>query len=132
VRGQEVTERESVEFDMRELVAVPAGATLEVGEEVAASGARPGAACTRVAATVVRYDAAEGAPWADACIVPVRVAGQEAWTHLSVPVRITAVDPQPELHPASVTVGPGETARFDLKSGMTSWQWKTDWQNIAY
>ena len=130
--GQEVTEGEAVEFDMHDLVALPTGDALEVGEDVAVSGARENAVCTLVAGTVVRYDAGRGAPWADACIVPVRVAGRDAWTHLSVPVRVIALDPQPELHPASVTVGPGETALFDLKSGMTSWQWRADWETVAY
>lgn len=132
IAPQKVTERESVTFDLRDLVALPANATLEVGREVAASGARKGAACVPAGGTSVRYDAAEGAPWADACTVPVRLAGDDDWTYLSVPVRVTAVDPQPELHAASVTVGPGETRTFDLKSGMTSWQWKTDWAGIAY
>jgi hypothetical protein len=132
VAAQEVTERESVEFDMRTLVAYPQGEELEVGADVAPSGARKGATCRVTEGTKIRYDAAEGAPWADGCTVPVRVAGQKDWTFLSVPVRITAVAPQPELHPASLTVGPGEKATFDLKEGMTSWQWKTDWSSVAY
>lgn len=131
IAPQEVTERESVEFDMRGLVAYPAGETLEIGDDVTATGARKGAACTRTTGTTLRYEAGEGAPWADACIVPVRVAGQEDWTYLSVPVRIAALAPQPELRPASVTVGPGETATFDLKD-MTTWQFRADWANIAY
>jgi len=132
IAPQEVTERESVEFDMRTLVAYPSGEELEIGKDVAASGARKGAACTLVQGGTIRYDAAEGAPWADGCTVPVRIAGQQDWTYLSVPIRITAVAPQPELRPASLTVGPGETATFDLKRGMTSWQWKTDWESVAY
>ncbi|MFT4229989.1 MAG: Ig-like domain-containing protein [Microbacterium sp.] len=132
IQAQTVTEGESVSFDLRDLVAVPAGTEIEVGDAVSASGARKSATCGRSGGTVVRYVAGSGAPWTDACTVPVRVAGQDDWTYLSVPVRITAVDPQPELRPASVTVGPGETQTFDLKRGMTSWQWRADWANVAY
>jgi large repetitive protein len=132
IKPQEVTERESVSFDMRSLIALPTGARLEIGKDVAASGSRKGASCAKSDGTSITYQAGEGAPWADACTVPVRVVGQADWTYLSVPVRITAVDPQPELHAASVTVGPGEARSFDLKQGMTSWQWKTDWEDIAY
>src|SRR5690606_13632512 len=62
IAPQEVTERESVEFDMRTLVAYPSGEELEIGKDVAASGARKGAACTLVQGGTIRYDAAEGAP----------------------------------------------------------------------
>ena len=81
--------------------------------------------------TTVRYDAGAGAPWADACQVPVRLDGQDDWTYLSVPITIVPLDPQPELHPASLTVGPGETATFDL-TRMTSWQLREDWDGIQY
>ena len=128
---QEVTERESVRFDMAELVAAPRGGTVEVGAALAASGARAGALCAPGAGTTVRYDAGEGAPWSDACIVPVRLVGTSEWTYLSVPITITAVEPQPVLRPASLTVGPGERAEYDLRT-LTSWQWKQDWDRLAY
>lgn len=130
---REVPELESVSFDMASLVALPRGATLEVGgDDVRASGARAEAACTLAEGTTVRYDAGAGAPWTDACQVPVRVAGTEEWTSLSVPIAVVARDPQPELRPGALTVGPGETATFDLKN-MTSWQLaRADWEGIAY
>ncbi|QEW02066.1 Ig-like domain-containing protein [Microbacterium lushaniae] len=129
---QEVPELESVAFDMADLVALPRGAELEVGTDVSASGARPEAACALEAGTRVRYDAGAGAPWTDACQVPVRLAGTEEWTYLSVPITVAARDPQPELRPASLTVGPGETATFDLRE-MTTWQLaREDWGAIQY
>lgn len=128
---QEVTERESTHFDMAELVAVPRGGAVEVGAEVAASGARTGALCTPGPGTTVRYDAGEGAPWSDACIVPVRLVSTSEWTYLSVPTAITATAPQPLLRPASLTVGPGEVAEYELRT-LTSWQWKQDWERLAY
>ena len=128
---REVKEGESVTWDMADLVSVPRGASIEVGDAVATSGARGGAACTRESGSTIRYDAAQGAPWADACIVPVRLAGRDDYTYLSVPVRVIALEPQPELKAASVTVGPGQTATYDLRE-MTTWQGRTDWDAIAY
>ncbi|WP_169580724.1 MULTISPECIES: Ig-like domain-containing protein [Microbacterium] len=127
----EVTELESISFDMDDLVAKPRGARLEVGEGVRVSGARTGASCVFESGSVVRYDAGPGAPWVDSCQVPVRLEGQDDWTHLSVPITVNALDPQPVLRPASMTVGPGETATFDLRD-MTSWQLRQDWGGIAY
>ena len=127
----EVTELESVSFDMTSLVAKPRGSTLELGADVRASGARSGAACTVESATTVRYDSGAGAPWVDACQVPVRIAGQSDWTYLSVPIIVNALDPQPVLRAGSMTVGPGETATFDLRN-MTSWQLREDWSGIQY
>ncbi|HKP09045.1 MAG TPA: Ig-like domain-containing protein [Microbacterium sp.] len=127
----EVTEQESTAFDMAELVARPKGARLEVGAEVRASSARPEAVCSVEAGTTVRYDAGTGAPWVDACQVPVRLEGKTDWTYLSVPIAVKPRDPQPELRPASITVGPGETATYDLQT-MTTWQLRADWDGIAY
>ncbi len=129
---REVPELESVTFDMAELVPTPRGTDLDVDADVKASGARPEAVCTVASGTTVRYDAGAGAPWTDACLVPVRLAGTEEWTTLSVPIAVVARDPQPELRPASLTVGPGETATFDLRD-MTTWQLaREDWGAIQY
>ncbi|WP_239066240.1 Ig-like domain-containing protein [Microbacterium hibisci] len=127
----EVTEQESTTFDMADLVARPKGARLEVGAEVKASGARPEAVCAVESGPTVRYDAGTGAPWVDACQVPVRLDGKTDWTYLSVPITVNPRDPQPELRPASITVGPGETTTYDLKT-MTTWQLREDWDGIAY
>ncbi|WES62927.1 Ig-like domain-containing protein [Microbacter sp. GSS18] len=127
----EVDELGSAVFDMADLVAMPRGATLEVGADIVASGARPEAACSRAGATTVRYDAGSGAPWADACRVPVRTDGQDEWTYLSVPVTVFALDPQPELRAGSLTVGPGEVHTFDL-TDLTTWQLRADWEGIRY
>ncbi len=129
--AQRVDELSSVDFDMASLVALPRRATLEVGTEATTTGARAEARCT-VSGSRVTYEAGTGSPWADACIVPVRIAGTQEWTLLSVPIGIVARDPQPELRPGSLTVGPGETATFDLRN-MTSWQLgREDWNSIRY
>lgn len=126
-----VTELASASFDMESLVATPRGRALEVGDDIRASGARPAASCQRASGTVVRYTAGSEAPWADACRVPVRLEGQDDWTYLSVPVIVVPLNPQPVLRPASITVGPGETATFDLRA-MTTWQLREDWADIRY
>ncbi len=130
-RSPEVTELESVTFDMTDLVAKPRGTNIEVGTDVRASGARGDAACTVESGTTVRYDSGAGAPWVDACQVPVRLAGQDDWTYLSVPILVRALDPQPALRAGSMTVGPGEAATFDLRN-MTTWQLRADWDGIDY
>lgn len=131
IRPVQVTELESAEFDMTDLVSAPRGTTIEVGSDVSASGARQGALCSVVSGTVLRYDANANAPWVDACRVPVRVVGQQQWTYLSVPITVIPRDPQPQLSPASITVGPGETQTYELKT-MTTWQLRPDWENIRY
>ncbi|MDQ1176816.1 Ig-like domain-containing protein [Microbacterium sp. SORGH_AS_0421] len=129
--AQRVDELASVDFDMANLVALPRRATLEVGTDVSATGVRAEGRCS-VSGTTVRYDAGAGSPYTDACQVPVRIAGTEEWTVVSVPIGIVARDPQPELKPAALTVGPGETATFDLRN-MTSWQLgREDWNGIRY
>lgn len=131
VTPPKVTELESVSFDMNALVGKPRGSRLEVGTNVRASGARDDATCVFESDTTVRYTSGAGAPWADSCQVPVRLAGQDDWTYLSVPITIVPLDPQPVLRPGSMTVGPGETATFDLRD-LTTWQLREDWDGIEY
>lgn len=127
----EVDESGEATFDMADLVARERGVGLEVDAEVRASGARPAASCERDAGTLVRYRAGQGAPWADSCRVPVRVAGGTDWTYLSVPIAVSAAEPQPTLSAASLTVAPGETATYDLVR-LTGWQSRADWAAIRY
>ncbi|HYP73164.1 MAG TPA: Ig-like domain-containing protein, partial [Microbacterium sp.] len=116
-----VVEGEQADADLESLVALPRGRELEVGADVRTAGARANATCTATSGAGIRYTAGEGAPWSDACLVPVRLVGTTAWTVLSIPVVVTPIDPQPVLAPASLEVAPGDTQTFDL-SAMTSWQ----------
>jgi hypothetical protein len=100
---------------------VPRGRALELSGETRASGARPGASCTAVGATTLRYTAGADAPWTDTCRVLVRLTGQPSWTVLSIPVVVTPIAPQPRLSPAALEVAPGDTQVFDL-GAMTTWQ----------
>jgi hypothetical protein len=117
-----VAEGGRADADVAGLVAIPRGRSLEVDSaHVRASGARAAAICAAGAGTGIRYTAGEGAPWTDACLVPVRLDGSSAWTVLSIPVIVTPVDPQPSLVPAALEVAPGQTQVYDLSS-MTTWQ----------
>ena len=115
-----VGEGEEETADIADLVARPRGSELQVGD-VRASGAREAGVCERERGTTVRYTAGEGAPWTDACLVSVRLAGQSGWTVLPVPVTVTPLEPQPTLSPASMTVAPGESETYDLGE-LTTWQ----------
>lgn len=127
---QRVPENGAVTWRMADLVALPAGAGLQVQPGATATGARPHARCT-VSGGTVTYTAGAGAPWADACVVSVRLPGQADWTHLSVPIQVIAASPVPQLNAASVTVGPGQTVEYRLRD-LTAWQGRADWAHIAY
>ncbi len=132
VAPQTVNENEAVSFDLEALVAKPSGTKLEVGTDgLAASKARPQASCQFVSGTTVEYRAGTGSPWSDSCIVPVRLAGQQDFTYLAVPIKVNPGAPQPVLKPASLTVSPGETKTYDL-SQMTRWDGKSDQASVTY
>ena len=107
VKPEKVTERESVTWDMASLVSVPRGSTLEVGTTVSSTKARKAGVCERRGGDAGAVRRRRGAPWTDACVVPVRLAGTKNWTYLSVPVAVTAIAPVPVLRSASLSVAPG-------------------------
>ncbi len=129
--AQEVTEGRSKNIDVAALVPVPDGTRLQVSPDVAASGARPQGSCELVSGTTVRYEAGLAAPWADACYVPVRLAGTQEWSVVAIPIRVLAVAPQPQLRGGALTIAPGASADFDLRT-LTSWQGRDEWDRIAY
>ncbi len=129
--AQEVTEGRSKTFDVAGLVPVPNGTRLQVSPDVAASGARPQGSCELESGTTIRYAAGLAAPWADACYVPVRLAGTQEWTVLAIPIRVLAVAPQPQLRGGALTIAPGASADFDLRT-LTSWQGRDEWDRVAY
>ena len=131
VGPQQVAEGRSQTIDLAALVPVPDGTRLQVGADVLASGARPQGTCAAESGTRVRYDAGLGAPWTDACYVPVRLAGTQEWTVLAIPVRVLAMTPQPQLRGGALTIAPGASADFDLRA-LTSWQGRDEWDRIAY
>lgn len=129
---QEVKESESVSFDIKDLVLLPSGKSLEVDSgKVGTSGQRANAQCSVESGTRIKYDAGSDAPWKDGCVVPVRLRGTETYTTLVVPIKVIPTNPSPELKTRSVTVTPGETTTFDL-TDMTEWPGKTDKTSLKY
>ncbi|MDM4761539.1 Ig-like domain-containing protein [Galbitalea sp. SE-J8] len=130
-----VDENQSTTFDLASLVAVPRGATLEVDAKGIGAVLRTAATCELESGLTVRYTAGEGSPYADACAVPVRLAGQEFYTPLLVPVQVEAEAPVPLLRDASREVVPDPQLApqtLDLMS-MVGWAGaKTDDANIAF
>ncbi len=117
----EVAERDRVDIDVAAMLALPAGTRIEVdADAVEAGGVRAQGRCRALAGTRVRYEAGEGAPYADTCRVAVRLAGQEAWTVVPLPITIIPDDPQPLLSPVSIEVSPGSSETVDLLA-MVRW-----------
>ncbi|MBD7956940.1 Ig-like domain-containing protein [Microbacterium sp. Sa4CUA7] len=127
----DVREKEHVDLDLAQAVAVPAGQQLVVGSGVRAGGARAEASCTLTSGTTVRYSAGTGAPWTDTCIVPVKLEIQDEYTFLTVRIDVEAEIPQPVLRSASIGVSPGTTVEYDLRD-MVGWTGKEDWDAVQY
>lgn len=126
-----VEEGERVEFDMAKLVLAPPRAELELLDGgVRSSGVRDGSTCQVTSGTNIRYQSGSGAPWNDSCTVPIRLAGQSAYTYLTVPITVEADKPQPVLRSAGLTVSPGESVEYDLRQ-MITWTGGEDWPNLS-
>jgi len=132
VGPQQVKENESVSFDMKKLVTVPSGSSLQVDAGgISTAGKRTNASCT-ADGTTITYAAGLNEPWTDYCAVPVRLSGQSGYTHLIVRIEIEPEIPLPILRPAAVTMSPAapETT-YDLTK-MTTWAGKTDMASLEY
>lgn len=128
----EVGENRSVEVDLNQAVATPAGEALEVDvANVHASGVRGAASCSVGAGNVLRYTAGKGAPWTDTCTIPVKVASMEYFTYLSMAVKVIPVEAQPTLRNASFEVSPGQTAVYDLQQ-MVQWDGTARWDSLQF
>jgi hypothetical protein len=97
----DVDENSSATFDISQLVPVPAGGTLEVDADGVRAALRSMADCSVESGFTLRYTAGQGEPYADSCVVPVRLVGQDFFTPLLVPVRIEAETPVPLLKDAA-------------------------------
>lgn len=116
-----VDEGSSVDVDVRDVVALAAGDTIELDQAAQLPVQRPAARCALVHGTVVRYTAGNGAPWSDTCTVPVRIVGQQTYTAVVVPLAVAPQAPQAVLSSLSRTVAPGASETVDLTS-MTAWE----------
>ncbi|WP_156155862.1 Ig-like domain-containing protein [Demequina phytophila] len=110
-----VDEGDAASVNVAALLAMPAGTPIDLdASQVRAGGAREEARCEARGPSTVRYTAGDGAPYADTCMVAVRLDGQDAWTTLPIPVTVVPADPVPTLVSASLELSPGSAATFDL------------------
>ncbi|WP_427869704.1 Ig-like domain-containing protein [Leucobacter luti] len=114
-----VDEEQSVDARVSDLVDVGPEDRVEV-RQGSFPVSRANARCEAVSADSIRYRAGKEAPWADICLMDVRLRGQKQWTTLPVPVAIVPKDPQAELRPLTRTIAPGESESIAL-ADMVEW-----------
>lgn len=116
-----VDEDASEQFDVRELLDLPASDAVDVGGDSFVAQ-RTAAVCRPDDGTTAVYEAGRGAPWSDTCLVPVRLEGQRSWSYVDVPIGIRPAAPQLVLSAASHAIAPGATTEVDLYQSMASWE----------
>lgn len=116
-----VDEDASASFAVRDYVDLRGSDEIEVGSDDF-TAQRAAATCVPEGAGRATYTAGRDAPWSDTCLVPVRLAGQERWSYIDVPVSIRPAEPQLLLSSIAHTVAPGASAQFDLFANMASWE----------
>ncbi|WP_440312437.1 Ig-like domain-containing protein [Leucobacter chromiireducens] len=116
----EVDEGETVSARVADLVDAGPTDRIELRGSVFATG-RPGARCEAENSSTIRYLAGRGEPWSDSCQMEVRLAGQERWTVLPVPIRVIPSEPVAELRALTRTISPGASETIAL-SDMVTWQ----------
>lgn len=118
-----VDEESSADFDVRDMLDITSGESVEIDTASDFIVQRANATCTAATTgTTATYTAGAEAPWSDSCLVPVRLTGQTTWSYVEVPVVIRPHEPQVDLTPISRTVAPGATETVDLYEAMTSWE----------
>ncbi len=131
---QQVNENSSVQFDIADLVTLPATFSVDVDSgNTRALGQRDNGKCS-VSGTRITYDAGSGAPWRDGCIVPIRVAGSSTdFVSVLIPVTVIPANPEPELTRTQLTVVPdkSQTTTF-VMTDMTTWYGHTDLTDLTY
>lgn len=127
----EVNEGASVSVNLSEAIPIPKGEKLEIDSpKVTATGARANAKCS-LSGTDLTYNAGEGAPWQDACVIPAKLASQETFTFLRLNVKVISKDPIPRLRAGAVTVSPGDTQTFDLNQ-LVEWDGQPQWDKVQF
>ena len=117
-----VGEEASVDFTMTELLQLSPRDTIEVRQGDNFVVQRSNSQCVPRGADSIRYTAGREAPWTDTCSVAIRLAGQESWNIIAVPIRVIPKDPQAILSPLSRTIVPGGEQSIDLFDTMLSWE----------
>lgn len=124
IRPLSVDEGGSAEMQVPELVQVGSDDRVELRQGAYRVG-RSQATCTPVSGETVRYAAGKGAPWQDVCVIDARLAGQQRWTSLPVPVEVVPEKPVAELNALTRTVAPGASETIDL-ADMVVWRGDRD------
>ncbi|MFD2773412.1 Ig-like domain-containing protein, partial [Leucobacter albus] len=115
-----VDENKSVDASLRSFLDITASDRVELAQQAFPVG-RAQASCNAVSQTDIRYEAGGEEPWADSCLVSVRLVGQKSWTLLPVPVSIVPRAPVVQLSALTRTVPPGGVETIDL-TDMIQWQ----------
>ncbi|MFT4231859.1 MAG: Ig-like domain-containing protein [Leucobacter sp.] len=116
----QVDEGETVDAALADLVDLGPGdeAEFKLG---AFSTQRGQAGCEATGPTTLRYSAGREGPWADSCLISVKLTEQKVWTQLPVPVQIVPDEPVVMLEPLTRTVAPGASETIDLRD-MVRWE----------
>ncbi|MFA5606226.1 MAG: Ig-like domain-containing protein [Leucobacter sp.] len=117
--GLTVEEGESVRAQLADVVDLATGDVAEFRQ-----GSFPtqrGQASCEARGGTLTYSAGKEAPWADTCVVSVKLTEQTAWTQLAVPVVIVPDEPVVELQTVTRTVAPGASETIDL-TDMVRWE----------
>ncbi|MFE1646742.1 Ig-like domain-containing protein [Microbacterium sp. P01] len=122
ITAAQVNEDESVRIALGDSIQLGDGDRLEVREGGSFPVQRGNASCAASGAASVTYTAGRNAPWTDSCTVEVRIAGQDTWTQLPIPVVIQPRSPQAILSSISRTVAPGASQSIDLYADLTTWE----------
>ncbi len=130
---QEVDESTSRSFDLADLVTLPSGESLQIdADKVKSAGKRADATCEVKSGTSITYTAGAGSPWVDYCAVPARLAGQDNYTVLIVPISIIPEIPLPIMRSAAVTHSPAAPeVTYDLLN-MVDWAGKEDDDSLEF
>ena len=115
-----VDENKAVDASLRSFLDITASDRVELAQQTFPVG-RAQASCRAVSQTDIRYEAGGEEPWADSCLVSVRLVGQKNWTLLPLPVSIVPRAPVVQLHALTRTVPPGGAETIDL-TDMVQWQ----------
>ncbi|WP_449279341.1 Ig-like domain-containing protein [Leucobacter sp. GX0328] len=115
-----VGEGKSVDIALADIIDLASGDRAEF-QTGALPTQRGQASCEARSATSLTYSAGKEAPWADTCVISVKLAEQQAWTQLALPIEIVPDSPVVELETLTRTVQPGFSETIDL-ADMVRWQ----------
>lgn len=116
-----VDEDASASFEVGDYLDLAASDAVEIGTGQF-TAQRAAASCAAEDPNGAVYRAGVDAPWSDTCLIPVRLQGQERWSHIDVPISIRPSEPQLLLSSIAHTIAPGATESIDLYSNMAAWE----------